>query len=201
MEYDFCAPHECVPKLVIPQKIQNVHKNGKKCQRIPQDSNIVRSQKFHQSHACNVYKFSARAPEQHTLFWQSQRHRILQKTVWKRRNGPSITFQFYFVAGVRSSYSDPSSQYIIILFSVLLFGRDFTTASETFLVDYFVISIIYRKISEFLLKVSSQNMSIRSEQKMFKFPASRFSVAVHCNIHRTMANHMGFRISCIRPAL
>ncbi|KAJ6625050.1 Pecanex-like protein 1, partial [Pseudolycoriella hygida] len=54
---------------------------------------------------------------------------------------------------VRSSYSDPSTQYIVVLFSVLLFGRDFTTASETFIVDYFIIAIIYKKISEFLLKL------------------------------------------------
>lgn len=68
------------------------------------------------------------------------------------------------IAGVRSSYSDPSSQYIVVLFSVLLFGRDFKTASETFLVDYFIVAIIYKKISEFLLKVSVNFVSSLQNQ-------------------------------------
>lgn len=48
---------------------------------------------------------------------------------------------------------------------MLLFGRDFTTASETFLVDYFIVAIIYKKISEFLLKVSIRF----SQQKISEF--------------------------------
>ncbi|XP_055309969.1 protein pecanex [Sitodiplosis mosellana] len=54
---------------------------------------------------------------------------------------------------IRSSYSDPSSQYIIILFTVLFFGKDYKAASETFLIDYFVVSIVYKKTCEFLLKL------------------------------------------------
>ncbi|XP_031624391.1 protein pecanex isoform X2 [Contarinia nasturtii] len=54
---------------------------------------------------------------------------------------------------VRNSYSDPSSQYIIILFTVLFFGKDFSSASETFLIDYFVVSIVFKKTCEFLLKL------------------------------------------------
>lgn len=55
--------------------------------------------------------------------------------------------------GLRNAYSDTGSQYLILLFTVLLFRLDFAEASETFLVDYFLISIIYRKVSEFLLKL------------------------------------------------
>lgn len=58
-----------------------------------------------------------------------------------------------FLAGIRCSYSDPSSQFIIILFSVLFFRLDYAAGSETFLVDSFIVSIVYKKTSEFLLKV------------------------------------------------
>lgn len=59
--------------------------------------------------------------------------------------------------GLRNAYSDTASQYIIVIFSVLFFRMDSQTASETFLVDYFLVSILYRKISEFLLKVIGEN--------------------------------------------
>lgn len=57
-------------------------------------------------------------------------------------------------AGVRNAYSDIGSQYIILIFTVLFFRIDYKLSSETFLIDYFFVSILYRKISEFLLKVS-----------------------------------------------
>jgi hypothetical protein len=58
-----------------------------------------------------------------------------------------------FILALRSSYSDISCQYLILLFSDLFFRYDFEYASETFLLNYFLISIIYRKISDLLLKV------------------------------------------------
>ncbi|CRK86838.1 CLUMA_CG000666, isoform A [Clunio marinus] len=54
---------------------------------------------------------------------------------------------------LRSSYSDINSQYLILLFSILFFSFDFSDASETFLLDYFLISILFRKISDLLLKL------------------------------------------------
>lgn len=57
-------------------------------------------------------------------------------------------------SGIRSSYSDPSIQYLIVTFTFLFFRLDFKSASETFLVDYFVVAIIFKKTCEFLLKVS-----------------------------------------------
>uniref|UniRef100_A0A182M1A8 Pecanex-like protein n=1 Tax=Anopheles culicifacies TaxID=139723 RepID=A0A182M1A8_9DIPT len=54
---------------------------------------------------------------------------------------------------VRNAYSDTGSQYIILIFTVLFFRLDYKLSSETFLLDYFLISIIYRKIAEFLLKL------------------------------------------------
>lgn len=56
--------------------------------------------------------------------------------------------------GVRSSYADPASQYLVVVFSVLLFKWDYKTASETFIVNYFVVAIVFKKFCEFLLKVS-----------------------------------------------
>lgn len=54
---------------------------------------------------------------------------------------------------LRSCYSDTSFQYLILVFAVLFFRWDFVSASETFLVDFFVMSIIFSKSYEFLLKV------------------------------------------------
>ncbi|XP_043284353.1 pecanex-like protein 1 isoform X2 [Venturia canescens] len=54
---------------------------------------------------------------------------------------------------LRSSYSDPSSRYLVLIFAVLLFQHDFEEFSETFLLDYFVTGIAYAKIHELLLKI------------------------------------------------
>ena len=53
----------------------------------------------------------------------------------------------------RSAYSYPPSQYLILAFTKLFFAYDFNGLSETFLVDYFLMSIIYCKTYEFLLKL------------------------------------------------
>lgn len=58
------------------------------------------------------------------------------------------------VAAIRSSYSDPASQYLILIFALLFFRLDYSAASETFLVDCFFVAILYRKTCELLLKVS-----------------------------------------------
>lgn len=71
--------------------------------------------------------------------------------------GPFLGTAIIVVCGLkllRNAYSDTASQYMIVIFAVLFFQVDSKTASETFLVDYFLISILYRKVSEFLLKVS-----------------------------------------------
>ena len=56
---------------------------------------------------------------------------------------------------LRSGLTDPSSQYLSIIFAKLLFNKDFANAgySETFLVDYFVMSVLVAKMSELLLKL------------------------------------------------
>ncbi|XP_017034670.1 protein pecanex [Drosophila kikkawai] len=54
---------------------------------------------------------------------------------------------------VRNAYSDPTNQYLIIIFTVLLFRIDFSMATETFIIDYFFVSLAFRKCCDFLLKL------------------------------------------------
>ncbi|CAO1422927.1 unnamed protein product [Diamesa hyperborea] len=54
---------------------------------------------------------------------------------------------------LRSSYSDTGSQYLILLFSVLFFRIDYQVASETFLLDYFLLSVVFKKVCDLLLKL------------------------------------------------
>ncbi|XP_044731162.1 pecanex-like protein 1 isoform X2 [Chrysoperla carnea] len=54
---------------------------------------------------------------------------------------------------VRGSYSDCSYQYLILSFTILFFRFDFAATSETFLVDYFIVSILFSKFYELLLKL------------------------------------------------
>lgn len=54
------------------------------------------------------------------------------------------------VAGLkllRSSYSSPTYQYVTILFTILFFTFDYRHLSETLLLDLFLMSIIFSKVS------------------------------------------------------
>ncbi|XP_011311909.1 pecanex-like protein 1 isoform X2 [Fopius arisanus] len=70
--------------------------------------------------------------------------------------GESIGPLIIVVCGLkslRSSYADPTSRYLVIVFAVLFFKVDYSGLSETFLIDYFVTSIAFAKIYELLLKL------------------------------------------------
>ena len=54
---------------------------------------------------------------------------------------------------LRGSFSDASTQYLVLVFAVLFFKMDYSNASESFLVDYFFMGIVFSKTYEFLLKV------------------------------------------------
>ncbi|XP_060804303.1 pecanex-like protein 1 isoform X2 [Amyelois transitella] len=56
---------------------------------------------------------------------------------------------------LRNAYSEPDTQYLILVFAFLLFQRDLSSRSmsETFLIDYFITAIIFSKVYEFLLKI------------------------------------------------
>jgi len=48
---------------------------------------------------------------------------------------------------LRSAFSDPSRQHIVLLWTVLFFHFDYSHSSETFVVDYFFMSIFISKVS------------------------------------------------------
>lgn len=48
---------------------------------------------------------------------------------------------------------DPSTHYLTITFTKLLFSQDLAGCSETFLLDYFVCSLLVTKLTELLLKM------------------------------------------------
>ncbi|XP_046982219.1 pecanex-like protein 1 [Schistocerca americana] len=54
---------------------------------------------------------------------------------------------------LRCAFSDTGNQYLVLAFAVLLFQIDFAAASQTFIVDYFFVGIVFSKVYEFLLKV------------------------------------------------
>ncbi|KAK5854199.1 hypothetical protein PBY51_015290 [Eleginops maclovinus] len=60
------------------------------------------------------------------------------------------------VAGLkllRSSFCDPSFQFLTLLFTLVFFHFDCPSASESFLLDFFIMSIVFHKMRELLLKL------------------------------------------------
>lgn len=60
------------------------------------------------------------------------------------------------VAGLkllRSSFCDPSFQFITLLFTLIFFHFDCPHASESFLLDFFIMSILFHKVREHFLVV------------------------------------------------
>ncbi|XP_040905337.1 pecanex-like protein 1 isoform X2 [Toxotes jaculatrix] len=60
------------------------------------------------------------------------------------------------VAGLkllRSSFCNPSFQFLTLLFTLIFFHFDCPHASESFLLDFFIMSIIFHKMRELLLKL------------------------------------------------
>ncbi|XP_034041097.1 pecanex-like protein 2 isoform X3 [Thalassophryne amazonica] len=60
------------------------------------------------------------------------------------------------VAGLkllRSNFCDPSFQFLTLLFTLVFFHLDCPHASESFLLDFFVMSIVFHKMRELLLKL------------------------------------------------
>ncbi|RXG72979.1 Pecanex-like protein 1 [Armadillidium vulgare] len=54
---------------------------------------------------------------------------------------------------LRGVYSQPQFQYLVLAFTVLFFNWDSKDISESFLVDYFFMSIVFSKSYEFMLKL------------------------------------------------
>ncbi|XP_061167093.1 pecanex-like protein 1 [Saccostrea echinata] len=54
---------------------------------------------------------------------------------------------------LRFAFCNTSKQYLIITFTVLFFKYDYRKASETFLIDYFIVSILLSKFCDLMLKM------------------------------------------------
>ncbi|CAG9819558.1 unnamed protein product [Phaedon cochleariae] len=70
--------------------------------------------------------------------------------------GPLLGGLFAAVCGfkcLRSAYSDQSVQYLVLTFTALCFKYDCRAGMECFLVGYFIMSIVYQKVNELLLKI------------------------------------------------
>uniref|UniRef100_A0A3P8UW25 Pecanex-like protein n=1 Tax=Cynoglossus semilaevis TaxID=244447 RepID=A0A3P8UW25_CYNSE len=60
------------------------------------------------------------------------------------------------VAGLkllRSSFCDPSTHFLTLLFTLIFFHFDCPHASESFLLDFFIMSVLFHKMRELLLKL------------------------------------------------
>ncbi|XP_048386897.1 pecanex-like protein 1 [Stegostoma tigrinum] len=54
---------------------------------------------------------------------------------------------------LRSSFCNPTYQYVILSFTVLFFQFDYSGISETFLLDFFLMSVLFSKLWDLLLKL------------------------------------------------
>ncbi|KAJ7984911.1 hypothetical protein DPEC_G00359670 [Dallia pectoralis] len=60
------------------------------------------------------------------------------------------------VAGMkllRASFCNPSFQFVTLIFTIIFFEFDCSRASETFLLDFFIMSIVFHKLRDLLLKL------------------------------------------------
>lgn len=53
----------------------------------------------------------------------------------------------------RSSYCDSSHNYLIVLFTYIMFEYDLKQVREAFVINWFIVSIVYHKMSEWVLKL------------------------------------------------
>uniref|UniRef100_A0A8C8MBJ1 Pecanex-like protein n=1 Tax=Oncorhynchus tshawytscha TaxID=74940 RepID=A0A8C8MBJ1_ONCTS len=61
------------------------------------------------------------------------------------------------VAGMkllRASFCNPSFQFVTLIFTIVFFEFDCSRASETFLLDFFIMSIVFHKLSDLLHKLN-----------------------------------------------
>lgn len=54
---------------------------------------------------------------------------------------------------LRSAFNDPSHHFLVLIFTVLFFKFDYSGPPEPFLINFFVMTILFNKFYEFLLKV------------------------------------------------
>ena len=138
-------------------------------------------------------------------------------------DGPRICAKFGTAVGalitsvcglkvMRSAFSNTSQQYLIVIFSALLFEFDYQSYSETFLIDYFFMGIIFAKTYEFILKVIilNERLKLTTGYILFYFFWKNkkdlliqffFSGSICNNVYRSLANNLGFSFSRICPTV
>ena len=58
----------------------------------------------------------------------------------------------------RCGFGDTQNQFIIVSFTTFFFKYDFGASSETFIVDYFFMSLLFVKVSVFLTFIFSHRL-------------------------------------------
>lgn len=112
---------------------------------------------------------------------------------------------FISVAGMkllRSSFCTPSQQYVTLCFTTLFFHCDYPHFSETFLIDYYFMSIIFSKVRS-LLK-SNQLVLVMvcflCDWLILFLDSADVGPAVQAtlrfDLHSPMADHLGICLSC-----
>uniref|UniRef100_T1IPX1 Pecanex-like protein n=1 Tax=Strigamia maritima TaxID=126957 RepID=T1IPX1_STRMM len=67
--------------------------------------------------------------------------------------GGSVVVVICSLKCLRNAFSDTTRQYFVLIFTYFFFNFDYKDSSETFLIDYFIMSIVLSKLYEFILKV------------------------------------------------
>lgn len=116
---------------------------------------------------------------------------------------------FISVAGMkllRSSFCAPSQQYVTLCFTTLFFHFDYPHFSETFLIDYYFMSILFSKVRAYdmsALNTAGDVFSGWDSDLTFEFsdvgPAVQAALCV--DLHRPLADHLGLSLPRLRSTL
>jgi hypothetical protein len=97
----------------------------------------------------------------------------------------------------RCAFCDTSRVYLIVVFTMFFFKYDYSSATETFCVDFFFMAILFNKVlTSFQLHIACLSTLILIADLR---PASE--TQVHSDVHCSMANHMGICIPCFCSTL
>jgi hypothetical protein len=110
-----------------------------------------------------------------------------------RKLGPypaSVVITICGLKCLRSSFSQPPVQYLILAFACLFFQLDYAAASETFLIDYFITAIAFSRIHEFLLKVGILMLYQHFRQEVLFSGCVKFCKMLYFD-------HLGFRFDIL----
>lgn len=114
---------------------------------------------------------------------------------------------------LRSSFCAPSQQYVTLCFTTLFFHFDYPHFSETFLIDYYFMSILFSKVRTHtpghlatVVCCSQRGNNLLSELNVIFFSkisdvGPALQAALRVDLHRPLADHMGISLPRLRSAL